>query len=553
MTLLNDEYGDAWTGLPDPAARLLNGKEAVSRRLVRGAYVPLLTGVIIAAVLCIQGFMLWQARQEAWNRALLGGENIARTLAETVARNLEMVEVNVAGAQGVLEGVDLDTWSQSERERVLLDRALPQDLLNALLVISRKGEVLLELGGLAPSPVNLADRDYFLAHVRRSVGTYLSEPFRSRYRSGDPTVALSRRLNGEGGSFNGVVMAGVRIAYFRSLLDNVRLGPDSSVALLSTSGTVLVRSPSSDGEGNVGTEVRDRSVLDRMLAYSDPFLDQGLFGAGQRLYVYQRVSNFPLILAVGLATSDIYSEWNRQALTFGTLTIAFCIALAFLVRGLQRGLIRSTEMEELLKQMSLTDVLTGMPNRRAFDERLDSEIRRMAREKRPLALLLVDVDHFKSVNDTYGHLNGDRMLRILGRQIQRSVGRPGDVAARFGGEEFAVLLPDTDIKGARHIAERIRCDVERCSMTLDSGHRLSATVSIGLVVVGPKTNSGPQALIREADEALYKAKANGRNVIVWRDLATTGTPALPAEADPAALPSGVRPLRSEGPNTTLAV
>ena len=489
--------------------------------------------------------MLWQAREEAWNRAVLGGENVARTLAETVSRNLEMIELNVTGAQGALEGVDLDTWSQGQRDRILLDRAVPQDLLNALLVISRKGEVLLELGGLAPSPVNLADRDYFLAHVRRNTGTYVSQPFRSRYRSGDPTVALSRRLNGEGGAFNGVVMAGVRIAYFRTLLDNVRLGPDSSVALLSTAGTVLVRSPSTDGTGNIGAEVRDRTLLDRMLAYSEPFLDDALVGTGQRLYVYQRVAHFPLILAVGLAPSDIYAEWNRQALTFGTLTVAFCVALAFLVRGLQRGLIRSTEMEELLKQMSLTDVLTGLPNRRAFDERLDSEVRRMAREGRPLALLLVDVDHFKTVNDTFGHLNGDRMLRILARQIQRSVGRPGDVAARFGGEEFAVLLPDTDLKGARYIAERIRCDVERCSMTLDTGQRLAATVSIGLVSVGPDSVGGPKSLIREADDALYKAKANGRNAVVWRDLTV---PAAPAEASSASL---VLPTERSHPGVVL--
>lgn len=544
MTLANDDYGDAWGDLSAPAVRMLSGQGAVSRHLVRGAYVPLVTAVIIAAVLCIQGFMLWQARQEAWNRALHAGENIARTLSDTIARNLEMVEVNVAGTQGILENGDLDTLPQGQRDRILFDRSVPQDLLNALLVISRKGEVLLELGGLAPSPVNLADRDYFLAHVRRNAGTYLSQPFRSRYRSGDPTVAMSRRVTGEGGAFNGVVMAGVRLAYFRTLLEHVRLGPDSSIALLNTSGTVLVRSPSTDGEGNVGAEVRERGVLDRMLAFSAPFVDEGFFGGRARLYVYQRVAGFPLILAVGLATSDIYAEWNRQALTFGSLTIAFCVALAFLVRGLQRGLIRSTEMEELLKKMSLTDVLTGLPNRRAFDDRLDSEVRRMAREGRPLAVLLVDVDHFKAVNDTYGHLNGDRMLRILGRQIQRSVGRPGDVAARFGGEEFAVLLPDTDLKGACHIAERIRSDVERCSMTLESGQRLAATVSIGLVAVEPAGGDAPRAIIRQADEALYEAKAKGRNAIVSRDLggasppgAAFGTGPMPSDPGVAGTPS----------------
>ncbi|WP_164738515.1 sensor domain-containing diguanylate cyclase [Aquabacter cavernae] len=526
MSAANDDVRDAWGDLSVPTMRMLSGQSAVSRRLVKGAYVPVFTGLIIAAVLCIQGFMLWQARQEAWSRALHTGENVARTLSDSIAKNLEVVEVNVAGAQSVLESSDFDSLPQRQRDLLLFDRSVPADLLNVMLVVSRKGEVVLEVGGLAPSPVSLADRDYFLVHMRRDVGTYLSQPFRSRYRSGDPTLAMSRRVNGADGSFNGMVMAGVRLAYFRSLLDNVRLGPDSAVTLLSTTGTVLMRSPSSDGAGNVGAEVQHGGVLDRMLAYSDPFVDEGLLDGSQRLYVYQRVADFPLILAVGLATSDIYAEWNRQALTFGALTLAFCVALAFLVRGLQRGLVRSTEMEELLKKMSLTDVLTGLPNRRAFDDRLDSEVRRMAREGRPIALLLVDVDHFKAVNDTYGHLNGDRLLRTLGRQIQRSVGRPGDVAARFGGEEFAVLLPDTDLKGARYIAERIRSDVERCFMTLDSGQRLSATVSVGLVSAEPSGGENPHILVRQADEALYEAKAQGRNTVVWHEIpAAAATPA----------------------------
>ena len=147
-----------------------------------------------------------------------------------------------------------------------------------------------------------------------------------------------------------------------------------------------------------------------------------------------------------------------------------------------------------------------------------------------MALLLVDVDHFKTVNDTYGHLNGDRLLRMLGRQIQRSVGRPGDVAARFGGEEFAVLLPDTDMKGARYIAERIRSDVERCSMTLESGQRLSATVSIGIVSSEPSGRDAPQSLVKLADEALYEAKAKGRNAVVWRDVSAAAASVPPAAA-----------------------
>lgn len=508
----------------------LRSHRSVSHRLVQGYTVPVLTGLIILAVIAIQSVLLWQARRDAWDRALIEGNGILQTLGDAVERNLALVEANLIRAQQAIEATDGD--SVRSRDVVLFDRVIPADLLNVMLVVSRRGEVMMEAGGLAPSPVNLADRDYFRIHILQSPGTYVSEPYRSRYRSGDPTIAMSRRLSSADGGFNGVVIAGIRLAYLRSLFDLVRVGPHSSIALISMGGKILARSPALNDEGNFGDELRDGGTLDRMLASSAPFVDEGLLGGSTRLFVHRRMGSFPIVLSVGLATADIYADWNRQALIFGTLTVAFCIALALLVRGLQRSLIRSTEMEDMLKRMSLTDVLTGLPNRRSFDERLDTELRRMAREARSMALLLVDVDHLQGVNKAHGALTGDRLLRLLGRQIQRSVGRPGDVAARFGGEEFAVLLPDTDVKGAKYIADRIRSDVENSSMALETGERISSTVSIGIVTVWPSGRERPAHLIRMAEEALLEAKAAGRNRVSWRDCSAgdeTGFPAAPEQ------------------------
>lgn len=494
---------------------MLQGHRSVSQRLVQGYTVPVLTGVIILAVIAIQCVLLWQARRDAWDRALVEGNSILQTLGDAVERNLTLVEGNLLRAQQAIEAGDKD--GARSRDLVLFDRTLPTDLLNVMIVVSRRGDVLMEAGGLAPSPVNLADRDYFRVHILQSPGTYVSEPYRSRYRSGDPTVAMSRRISSADGGFNGVVAAGIRLAYLRALFDLVRVGPNSSIALISLGGKILARSPALNSDGNFGEDLRDGGTLDRMLASSAPFVDEGVLGGGPRLFVHRRMGGFPIILSVGMATADIYADWNRQAVIFGALTLGFCVALALLVRGLQRGLIRSTEMEDMLKRMSLTDVLTGLPNRRSFDERLDTELRRMAREARCMGLLLVDVDHLQAVNEAHGMVTGDRLLRILGRQIQRSVGRPGDVAARFGGEEFAVLLPDTDVKGAKYIADRIRSDVENSSMALDTGERISSTVSIGIVTVWPSGRERPAHLIRMAEEALLDAKAAGRNRVSWRD------------------------------------
>lgn len=516
-----------------PEIQLLQTGRSVSRRLVSGYTVPVLTGLIICAVIAIQSFMLWQARRDAWDRALIEGNSILQTLSEAIERNLTLVEGNLVRAQQTIEAGYRE--GARNRDLVLLDRSLPADLLNAMMVVSRKGDVLIEAGGLAPAPVNLSDRDYFRAHLLQSPGTYLSEPYRSRYRSGDPTLAMSRRISTPDGAFNGVVVAGVRLAYLRTLLDLVRVGPHSSITLISLGGKILARSPPLDADGNFGADLRDGGTLDRMLASGQPFVHEGLLGGPTRLFVYRRLSGFPIILSVGLATGDIYAEWNRQAVIFGALTFAFCVALALLVRGLQRSLIRSTEMEDLLKRMSLTDVLTGLPNRRSFDEKLETELRRMAREGRCMGLLLIDVDRLQSVNDSHGSLTGDRLLRILGRQIQRSVGRPGDVAARFGGEEFAVLLPDTDVKGAKYIADRIRSDVENSSMALETGERVASTVSIGIVTVWPTGRERPAHLLRMAEQALKDAKASGRNRVSWLDCSGTMDPppgAVPPEAAP---------------------
>ena len=155
---------------------------------------------------------------------------------------------------------------------------------------------------------------------------------------------------------------------------------------------------------------------------------------------------------------------------------------------------------ETLHRISAQDGLTGVSNRRTFDETLALEWRRAMRTRTPISLLLVDIDHFKNYNDTHGHQAGDECLRRVAQTLRNSVHRAADLVARYGGEEFVVLLPDTPVEHARQIAESIRAAVEK----------LGATVSIGVA----SELSSIEALIRKADEALYEAKRLGRNQVV---------------------------------------
>jgi diguanylate cyclase (GGDEF)-like protein len=184
------------------------------------------------------------------------------------------------------------------------------------------------------------------------------------------------------------------------------------------------------------------------------------------------------------------------------------------------------EKNRLLERLSTLDTLTGIANRRRFDEVLRQEWKRAARDGTPLSLIYCDIDLFKGYNDSHGHQAGDECLLRVARAIAEAVRRPADLAARYGGEEFVILLVDTALAGAVILAERMRERVE----SLRIGHRTSGisaflTVSFGVATLVPRPGVRPEDLIDRADRALYAAKQKGRNRVVGSDPGeTTGSP-----------------------------
>ena len=173
---------------------------------------------------------------------------------------------------------------------------------------------------------------------------------------------------------------------------------------------------------------------------------------------------------------------------------------------------------EALRELADRDGLTGLANRRRFDEVLVREFRRARREEQPLGLVLMDVDNFKAYNDHYGHLAGDDCLRRVGAAIQGAVRRPGDHVARFGGEEIVALLPATDLAGTVIMAERMREAVLALEIRHHQGSAGVASVSAGATALLPLTAEiGPLDLVEAADRALYRAKESGRNRVQVAD------------------------------------
>lgn len=208
--------------------------------------------------------------------------------------------------------------------------------------------------------------------------------------------------------------------------------------------------------------------------------------------------------------AQVYRRHKNWALGLGAgAAVVFLAAVNLLVWRLGASV---SKAQAKLEDLAMRDELTGLFNRRYFFERLDEELKRSGRHGRPLALAMIDLDHFKQINDRHGHWTGDRVLRRAAKLIRENC-RAHDTAARYGGEEFALILPETDQAGALALAEKLRAAVEAGGFEVGGGGRLTLTISLGLVCLGGGEGRGRDVdtVINRADRALYRAKEEGRN------------------------------------------
>ncbi|MEW6255546.1 MAG: sensor domain-containing diguanylate cyclase [Pseudomonadota bacterium] len=469
------------------------------------------TLLAVAAMLCVMGALLWQMRQEAWRGAEQDARNLLGTIVGSIDSTLSVYAFALDFGAEAWDETHAKGLPDDTRHRLL--RAISEKArhLDLVFVLDMDGNVVSESRHPSPRQGNFSDRDYFQVHRDAPAqGQFLSAPHRSR-TDGDPFFALSRRLVSREGTFLGVMVMTIRLSYFAELFKRLELGADSEIVIATPAGKTLMRFPA-NVDAPLGGDISGDPMFQRMKeeksgSFIAPTKD------GLRLYSFEAVPSESLILSVAMSVADILREWRQSAMVLGGIVVAVCGALVGLAFLLRRELQRRAAAEADLAFLSITDGLTGLANRRRFDEVLAREWRRTQRTGASLALLFIDVDRFKQLNDRHGHARGDEVLRVLARVIDASLRRPSDMAARYGGEEFAVILPDTDREGARGIAEAIRSGLETQTAQPGSGVP-SATVSIGIQAVGPKTNLGIEGLMEGADRALYTAKSEGRNRVV---------------------------------------
>ena len=231
----------------------------------------------------------------------------------------------------------------------------------------------------------------------------------------------------------------------------------------------------------------------------------------KRIFAYRRLDRYPLVQIVGLPTRMALSNWQTQTMR-QAIGLGLFVAVVLILGSRLAGEIEMRRRAEIAAvTLAGTDPLTALANRRRFNEVLAREWRRASRSGEPFACLMIDVDHFKTYNDTYGHVGGDHVLQAIAGVIAHHIGRPGDLGARYGGEEFAVLLPATTLGDAFAIAESIRAAVYTLGIAHDQGSGGVLSVSVGVASVAPTVDGSGEALVESADAALYRAKSTGRN------------------------------------------
>jgi diguanylate cyclase (GGDEF)-like protein len=285
-----------------------------------------------------------------------------------------------------------------------------------------------------------------------------------------------------------------------------------------TDGTLLARRPFV--EAQIGTSLAQGDIFQKLLpraTFGNAMFTSAIDGV-TRLYGYRQLEAYPLVVSAASSEQAILAGWYDTAFR-SSLIVAFVLVgvglfgwvFIYQVRVGERVEADLRDAQEALELIATHDSLTGLANRRLFERALDIEFGRGARQQSPLSLIMVDIDYFKRYNDTYGHVVGDHCLAEVAKAVKSCCHRKADLAVRYGGEEFAVLLPDTDIQGAMTLAEQIRRSVIDMHISHSASPNGHVTVSLGCYSFIPTGRDRMDVFIERADAALYQAKHSGRN------------------------------------------
>jgi diguanylate cyclase (GGDEF)-like protein len=405
--------------------------------------------------------------------------------------------------------------SNKNQFELLEEKTKSNSILDVTTFVANDGKVL-NFSRSYPAPeINLADRDYFVyLKNHNDLETFYSAPVQNK-GNGKWVFYLARRVNGAHDEFLGIILVGVSVEVFSSLYERLgsNLGDGAAITLYRQDKTLLTRWPLVE---NLIGRVNTNNLIEQSLgAAADGngviFTSKTGFtrqntSSVERMISYRKVTGYPFIVGAVVPETLYLANWYKNA-TGGLIATILSIIILFIGTYF---LLRTYRRNAENQYRAHHDVLTRLPNRTLFSDRLSYSLANCKRNQAKLALLFIDLDNLKTINDVYGHLVGDAVLMQAAERIRACL-RDTDTVARLGGDEFIVLLPGVgDEKNALMVAEKIRSSL-MMSMTAD-GIAVSTSASIG-VALYPDHGSNESDLMNNADMAMYEAKSSGRNTI----------------------------------------
>lgn len=468
--------------------------------------------VVCLAILALEGWRDWHERDHEINRIRAETLNLAKSLTQHAQDTFELADALLVDVVDRVETGGTLPDAIARLDVFLVERVQPLQRIKALTIYGEDGTLLSSSLPGHSGRVNIRDLDLFKHHSTTGSSNWFVGPLIRDPLGGDWVLTLSRRFNKPDGSFGGVVQASVPPRYFGNFFGRFDVGLQGTITLLHQNGTILSRYPYI--ERAIGTNVLNDPQFKNARGsgnydYASPI--DGLMRIGG----YQRNHIFPVGVVAAVGRDEALARWNEEFVFRGSIIGLLILTIGSLGWTLAGTLRRREQVEAELAILATTDGLTGLANRRTFDKQLELEWLRAARQKTHVSLLLIDVDQFKAYNDIYGHQAGDECLRTIAKTIAGAARRPGDLVARYGGEELAILLPGADESDAAFIAEDLRAKVEALRVRHDANPPSRIlTISIGSATRIPsldRSRIGPDDLITLADSALYRAKQDGRN------------------------------------------
>lgn len=483
-------------------------------------------GVVCVTLISLEIVNAVRERNVQLKEATASLTNVAFALAHNANETLREADIVLGGVVERLKYDGANAASIARTHQLLVMRVTELPQLNGIFIYDENGSWIVTSQQRLETNFNNSDREYFLYHRNNPGGaSHIGPPIRSR-STGRWIFTISRRVDKSDGSFGGVVIATIDMAYLQKIYDQIDIGEDGAIVLGQLNGTMFLRRPLQ--ADSIGKSLKDASIYRDYASKSfagNPTIKSVQDGV-VRINSYRRLDDYPMFITVAMAKEEVLNNWSKDTFYRGISTSCLLIVLAFIGTKMAALVKRREEAEKksndallkieilnkTLEQQAMQDGLTGLANRRHFDYTLTTELTRASRDATPLSLIMMDVDHFKLYNDSYGHLKGDECLKNIAGAVRSSLNRPSDLAARYGGEEFGVILPNTDASGALVIAEQIRASVRQLEIEHRKNTSGLVTISLG-VSTWNRTNRMPLAsdLIESADNALYESKNTGRD------------------------------------------